>query len=55
MRAGFIHIPYLPEQILRNPGQPSMAVETVVAGLVKAIEIACSRTDDIAVADGATH
>jgi pyroglutamyl-peptidase len=55
MRAGFIHIPYLPEQIARNPGQPSMAVETVVTGLLKAIEVAAGRTDDIAVADGATH
>jgi pyroglutamyl-peptidase len=55
MRAGFIHIPFLPEQIARHPGQPSMAVETVVAGLVKALEVAAGRTDDIAVADGATH
>ncbi|HEV2677907.1 MAG TPA: pyroglutamyl-peptidase I [Aliidongia sp.] len=55
MRAGFIHIPFLPEQVTRHPGQPSMAVETVVAGLVLAIEIATGRTDDIAVADGATH
>jgi pyroglutamyl-peptidase len=55
LRAGFIHIPFLPEQIARNPGQPSMAVETVVAGLLKAIEVAVARTDDIAVADGATH
>jgi len=55
LRAGFIHIPFLPEQIGRNPGQPSMAVETVVAGLLTAIEVAVARTDDIAVADGATH
>lgn len=55
MRAGFIHIPYLPEQIARNPGQPSMAVGTVFAGLMKAIEVTIGRTDDIAVADGATH
>ncbi|MDB5361017.1 MAG: pcp [Rhodospirillales bacterium] len=55
LRAGFIHIPFLPEQVARNPGQPSMAVETVVAGLLKAIEVAVGRTDDIAVADGATH
>jgi pyroglutamyl-peptidase len=55
MRAGFIHIPFLPEQIARHPGQPSMAVETVVAGLLKLIEVATGRTEDIAVADGATH
>jgi len=55
MRAGFVHIPFLPEQVARHPGQASMAVETVVAGLLKAIEVAAARTDDIAVADGATH
>ena len=55
MRAGFIHIPFLPEQVARHPGQPSMAVETVIAGLICAIETAAARTDDIAVADGATH
>jgi pyroglutamyl-peptidase len=55
MRAGFIHIPFLPEQIGRNPGQPSMAVDTVVAGLMKMIEVAVGRFDDIAMADGATH
>lgn len=55
MRAGFVHIPFLPEQVARHPGQPSMAVETVTAGLVKLIETATGRTDDIAVADGATH
>jgi pyroglutamyl-peptidase len=55
LRAGFIHIPFLPEQVARHPGQPSMAVETVVAGLLTAIEVAAGRTDDIAVADGATH
>ena len=55
MRAGFIHIPFLPEQVARHPGQPSMAVETVVAGLTLAIETAAGRTDDIAVADDATH
>jgi len=55
MRAGFVHIPFLPEQVARHPGQPSMAVDTVVAGLVKAIEVAAARTADIAVADGATH
>ena len=55
MRAGFIHIPFLPEQVARHPGQPSMAVETVIAGLIAAIEVAAGRTDDIAVADGATH
>jgi len=38
MRAGFIHVPALPEQAARNPGMCSMALETIVAGLKVAIE-----------------
>ena len=32
-RAGFIHVPWLPEQAARHHGQPSMALETMVAGV----------------------
>lgn len=31
--AGFVHIPYLPEQGVKNVGQPTMAVETIVKAL----------------------
>lgn len=33
MRAGFIHIPYLPCQVVEKSKQPSMATETVVQAL----------------------
>lgn len=46
-RGGFIHIPYLPEQAARIPGQPSMAVETVVAGLKIALETAITTLNDV--------
>jgi pyroglutamyl-peptidase len=36
MKAGFIHIPFLPEQVLDKGSMPSMSLETVT----KAIEIA---------------
>jgi pyroglutamyl-peptidase len=38
-RGGFIHMPYLPEQAARLTGQPSMALETMLAGLVAAIDV----------------
>jgi pyroglutamyl-peptidase len=31
--AGFIHVPFLPEQVASKPGTPSMSLETMVAGL----------------------
>jgi pyrrolidone-carboxylate peptidase len=36
VKAGFIHVPYIPEQ-----GQPNMPLEQTVAALIAAIE-ACS-------------
>lgn len=37
-RGGFVHIPYLPEQAVRNPGQPSMALEVIIRGLTILVE-----------------
>jgi pyroglutamyl-peptidase len=38
MRVGFLHVPYALEQGAGHPGQPTMAIETIVAGLRIAIE-----------------
>ena len=37
MRAGFIHVPYLPEQTLDKPGAPSLSREDIVRGIEAAI------------------
>lgn len=34
-RVGFVHIPYLPEQVAHRPGSPSMALSTLTAGLAR--------------------
>lgn len=52
IRGGFIHIPFLPEQIVRNPGQPSMSLELIVKGLELSIEAALSNQTDIVVVGG---
>jgi len=52
-RGGFIHIPFLPEQAVRNPGQPSMSIETVVKGLTVAIEAAVLTLNDLKATEGA--
>ena len=52
-RAGFIHIPYLPDQAARHPGSPSLALDNLVAALRIAIETSIEVTTDIRLAAGA--
>lgn len=37
IKAGFIHVPFIPEQVVNKPESPSMSLENIV----KAVEIAC--------------
>jgi pyroglutamyl-peptidase len=53
VRAGFIHIPYLPVQAAHLPQAASMAQDEVVRGLVRALEVAASRTADDKLGAGA--
>ncbi|MDQ1922259.1 pyroglutamyl-peptidase I [Massilia pseudoviolaceinigra] len=52
VRAGFIHIPYLPQQAAAHPGAPSMALANVVRGLTIALEVALAVRDDVCEAGG---
>jgi pyroglutamyl-peptidase len=56
VKAGFIHVPFLPEQAKARPDQPpSMALEDIVAGIRVAVETAVNVERDVAHAGGATH
>ena len=55
MRTGFIHIPFLPEQVTDKKNMPSMALETIVKGLELAIEDIITNKEDIVVTGGKTH
>lgn len=56
VRAGFIHVPFLPEQAEAWPGgAPGMELEEIVAGLRVAVEVALSFEADVTEAGGATH
>ena len=55
MRGGFIHIPYLPSQAAKHPGQPSMAHDTLVAGLRIIIETTLRNAQDIRETGGQLH
>ena len=55
MRAGFIHIPYLPQQAAAHPGMASMRLEDMVEGLRIAIRTTLAHTADVREAGGLTH
>jgi len=55
VKAGFIHIPYLPEQAVRHLGMASMALSEVVRGLKVAVEAALNAGPDVRISGGRTH
>ena len=55
VRGGFIHIPYAPAQAAHHPGAPSLAIETVAAGLRTALRTAPDTRVDRRLAGGAEH
>lgn len=52
IRGGFIHIPFLPEQAADHPGEPSMALDTIVEGLRTAIQATIDYKEDITTIGG---
>jgi len=55
-RAGFIHVPYIPEQAARKGGNlPSMSLETIARGLEAALRAVRDHGTDIAMHDGTEH
>lgn len=54
-RSGFIHIPYLPSQVVDKKDQPSMSLETIVKALTEAIRAIVETKADLKITGGATH
>lgn len=57
LKAGFIHIPFLPEQVVKRPNYPSMSLPDIVKGLTAAIEAIVERDGqgDIEAVEGHNH
>lgn len=55
MRTGFVHIPFLPEQVLDKRNMPSMPLELIVKGLECAISAIIETKEDVKIGGGATH
>ena len=46
-KSGFIHIPFLPQQVVDKKNMPSMELDTIVKGLTAAIEAIVKNNEDI--------
>lgn len=55
IRGGFMHLPWLPEQALAHPGEPSLPLEQMVRGIGCALDAAVRHGDDLPVSGGTTH
>ena len=57
VKAGFMHIPFLPEQVTDRPNTPSMALDDIVTGITKAIEaiVDFDGKEDLKTVGGKTH
>lgn len=52
VRAGFIHVPYLPQQAARQPGAPSMALSEMISGLRTAVAVTVATAADLRISEG---
>lgn len=52
VRCGFLHLPWLPAQAARHPGQPSMALETMLHGVRLTLESALTVERDLPAVGG---
>lgn len=55
LRGGFVHVPYLPEMAARHPGQPSLALDTLIEGVKVMVATTLAVTADIKAGGGALH
>lgn len=51
-KSGFIHIPYLPSQVVDKPNQPSMALDVIVKGIQAAITAMVEQAIDVKESEG---
>ncbi len=55
VRGGFVHVPWLPEQIKDKKGQPSMPIEVMIKGIETVIKVSLKTAKDKLVSAGAEH
>ncbi|SFX25959.1 pyroglutamyl-peptidase [Thermoactinomyces sp. DSM 45891] len=55
IRGGFIHIPFLPEQIQARPQMASLSLDDMVRGIEIAIQVSVDYEQDLRLENGQTH
>lgn len=55
VKGGFMHVPFITEQILNKRNMPSLTLEQVVKGIEAAIKAIGDNSEDISVVGGTTH
>ena len=55
MKAGFVHVPFMTQQVVNRPNVPSMALSDIALALEACVEAIVENEKDIAVAGGETH
>jgi pyroglutamyl-peptidase len=55
MQGGFIHVPFLPEQVLNKPNTPYMSLEHIAKALIVAVRTAAVFKEDIKITQGKIH
>ncbi len=53
LRVGFLHVPWLPEQAVHHPGEPSLALATLLPGLTAVLAALRDGAAEPVVAEGA--
>lgn len=55
--AGFIHVPYIPEQVVDKPEKPAMNLDDITKGLTAALEamVEYAGKEDLKLVGGTTH
>lgn len=54
-RGGFVHVPFLPEQVVRAPGQPSLSLDVLTKAIRIVIDVALTTDLDEHLVMGASH
>ncbi|MGI6250991.1 MAG: pyroglutamyl-peptidase I [Anaerolineaceae bacterium] len=52
VRGGFIHVPYIPEQVMERPGVPALPLEVITRGIEVSIQVILDHPVDIVQAGG---
>ena len=52
IKGGFIHVPYIPAQVVSKPNMPSMSISDITKGLELCIKAALENTEDVKAVGG---